>query len=267
MAAADLMPYCFEPEAGDFSEFCSREFDADVYQQLVAAGICRDCRVGSNDGGAAREVEEGSRREVCKRHPTVAQQRASDARAAKSAESTRRSRSLTPAQQSNVCMCTSNQCWLLACVASSQCKTRERQGLHVRGGQFEACPFPREPGSKVCMHCRCAAPGCERRTRNRSRFCENPKCAGKRWSDKQGPLDYVNQHGFQKADPTWPSGLQVAAKWSWVLCDIPPLDYVEFRRLVQLVGAPDARISPRGFVAITLGQFLKWPAAVAHFRE
>ena len=85
MAAADLMSYCFEPGAGDFSEFCSREFDADVYQQLVAAGICRDCRVGSNDGGAAREVEEGSRREVRRRHPTVAQQspqRAPDARAA-----------------------------------------------------------------------------------------------------------------------------------------------------------------------------------------
>ena len=79
-------------------------------------------------------------------------------------------------------------------------------------------------------------------------------------------MDYVNQHGFHRADPTWLSG-QVAAKWSWVLCDIPPLDYVEFRRLVQLVGGPNARISPRGFVVLTLAHFLKWPAAVAHFRE
>ena len=80
-------------------------------------------------------------------------------------------------------------------------------------------------------------------------------------------MDYVNQHGFYKVDPTWPSGLQVAAKWSWVLCDIPPLDYVEFRRLVQHVAGPDGRISPCGFVAITLGHFLKWPAAVSHFRN
>ena len=171
MAAAAAMPYCFEPEAGDFSEFCCREFDVDIYQKLVASGMCRDCRVGSNDGGAAREAEEGSR-EVSRRHPTLVQQRAPDARAANSCG------------RSDVCECMSSQCWLLACVTRSQSKARDRAGLHVRGGQFEACPFPRQPGSKFCKHCRCAAPGCENRTRNRTRFCEASQCEGKRWSEQ-----------------------------------------------------------------------------------
>jgi hypothetical protein len=75
-------------------------------------------------------------------------------------------------------------------------------------------------------------------------------------------LDYVNCHGFFKVDPTWPSGLQVAAKWSWALGNIPPLDYVVFERLVQQVAGRDGDILPDGFVALALGHFLKWPGAV-----
>ena len=39
-----------------------------------------------------------------------------------------------------------------------------------------------------------------------------PLCKGKAWLDQQGPLDYVNKHGYYQVDQTWPSGLQVAAK-------------------------------------------------------
>ena len=190
MAAVAVMPYCYEPESGDFSEFCCREFEADVYQHLVATGICRDCRVPSNVG-TAREAEEGGQ-EVRRGPPMLEKQR----------------------REEDQCQCTSTQCWLLACVARAQTKTRAGAGLHVRGGRNEACPFPPVPGGKFCQHCLCAAPGCTRKTRERSRFCGVAQCAGKGWQKQQGPLDYVNQHGFYKVDPTWPSGLQVAAKWS-----------------------------------------------------
>ena len=93
MAAAAVMPYCFEPEAGDFSEFCSREFDADVYQQLVAVGISgiavsdqtTEAPLEKWKKEAAEKSAEGTRRSRSRGRPTLAQQspqRAPDARAA-----------------------------------------------------------------------------------------------------------------------------------------------------------------------------------------
>ena len=108
------------------------------------------------------------------------------------------------------------------------------------------CPLPPVSGSIFCHHCLCAAPGCNKKTRRKTRFCEQPLCKGKAWRDQQGPLDYVNKHGYYQVDQTWPPGLQVAAKWSWVLSDIPPLDYVEFRRLVKHVAGIEGRILRMG---------------------
>ena len=256
MAAAAVMPYCFAPEEGDFSEFCHREFKADVYQHLVKTGICRDCNVALNDESSAREAEGGSR-EVRGSSPTIRQRRRHQ----------EGDHGTASREHPGTCQCTSTQCWLLACVARSQTNTRAGAGLRVRGGKNEVCPFPPIPGSKFCDRCLCVAPGCTRRPRQRSRFCQVAKCSGKQWQEKKGVMDYVNQYGFHAVDPTWPVGLQVAAKWSWMLRDIPPLDYMEFRRLVQHVAGTEGRVSPHGFVAITLGHFLKWPAAVSHFRN
>jgi hypothetical protein len=75
-------------------------------------------------------------------------------------------------------------------------------------------------------------------------------------------LDYANVVGFHRVDPTWPSGLQVAAKWSWVLPDFPPLDFVVFRDLVADIAGRGGSIAPDGFVALVLGHALKWPPAV-----
>jgi hypothetical protein len=70
-----------------------------------------------------------------------------------------------------------------------------------------------------------------------------------------------------KVDPSWESGLQVAAKLSWLLPLNPPLDYVAFRDLVHHVMPSGVPVSPEGFVALFLGHCLKWPPAVVVYRH
>ena len=81
MAAVAALQYCFEPEAGDFSEFCCREFDVDVYQRLVASGMCRiavsDQTTEAPLEKRKKEAEksaEGTRRSCSRGRPTLAQQ-------------------------------------------------------------------------------------------------------------------------------------------------------------------------------------------------
>ena len=143
------------------------------------------------------------------------------------------------------------------CVARAASVARAAAGAKVR--PKEGCSNPAVPGSSFCRQCPCADPGCMRRPRARTRFCDSPH-------EAQGPLDYVNDYGYHKVNPLWPSGLQIAAKWSLALHSIPPLDYVQFRLLVQDVAGTSGRVSKEGFVALAMGHFLKWPPAVAHFR-
>ena len=84
---------------------------------------------------------------------------------------------------------------------------------------------------------------------------------------RAGPLDYVNKHGVFKVDPSWESGLQVAAKLGWLLPLNPPLDYVAFRDLVHHVMPSGVAVSPEGFAALFLGHCLKWPPAVVVYRH
>jgi len=159
----------------------------------------------------------------------------------------------------NKCQCTSNQCWQPLCVRSYNNTFRP---LTKTTAPLTSCPYPTVPNSRFCVRCLCSAPGCKNRTRDRTRFCTGRHCKATAWSKRRGTLDYCNAYGFFTVVPTWPAGLQVAAKWSWILCDIPPLDYTLFEELVQHVVGNDGVISRDGFVALALGHFLKWPPAV-----
>lgn len=164
----------------------------------------------------------------------------------------------SPMPNGSACACCSNSCWLPACVARA--RKRSRYGLGAQ--QVAPCPNAPVVGTMFCAACTCAAPGCHNKTRNRTRFCEGKKCPSAGMASRPG--DFINAFGLQSIPGDWLPPLHIAAKLGWLFPEMPPLDFVAFRKLVEQLTA-NRPLEPASVVALFLAHCLKWPPAIQEY--